>query len=77
MTRTQPGDFQERRRGIGLMRTPAVLHWDVRIRVRMELFAKIRRDARVEDLSIRGLAKRYQSGREVMAYYNFCLNRAV
>jgi len=28
------------------------------MRVRMELFAKIRRDARVEGLSIRGLAKK-------------------
>jgi hypothetical protein len=33
----------------------------------MELFAKIRRDAaRVEGLSIRGLAKRYQCGRETV-----------
>ena len=32
------------------------------MRVRMELFVKIRRDARVEGLSIRGLAKRYQVG---------------
>jgi hypothetical protein len=38
------------------MRTPAVLHWDVRMRVRVEQGAKIRRDARVESLSIRGLA---------------------
>lgn len=35
-------------------------HLEVRMRVRMELFARIRRDARVEGLSIRGLAKRYQ-----------------
>ena len=48
------------------MRTPAVLHWAVRMRVCMELFAKIRRDARDEGLSIRGLAKRYQSGREAV-----------
>ena len=36
------------------------------MRVRMELFAKIRRDARVEGLSIRGLAKRYQIGRDTV-----------
>lgn len=36
------------------------------MRVRMELFAKIRRDARVEGLSIRGLAKRYQVGRDTV-----------
>lgn len=32
----------------------------------MELFAKIRRDARVEGLSIRGLAKRHQVGRDTV-----------
>jgi hypothetical protein len=32
----------------------------------MELFAKIRRDARVEGVSIRGLAKRYQVGRDTV-----------
>jgi DNA-binding Lrp family transcriptional regulator len=32
----------------------------------MELFAKIRRDARVEGLSIRGLAKRHQIGRDTV-----------
>lgn len=32
----------------------------------MELFAKIHRDARVEGLSIRGLAKRYQIGRDTV-----------
>lgn len=48
------------------MRPPAVLHWAVRMRVYTELFAKIRRDARVEGVSIRGLAKRYQSGRETV-----------
>lgn len=31
-----------------------------------ELFADIRRDARVEGLSIRGLADRYQVGRETV-----------
>ena len=36
------------------------------MRVRMELFAKIRRDARVEGVSIRGLAKRYQVGRDTV-----------
>lgn len=36
------------------------------MRVRMELFARIRRDARVEGLSIRGLAKRYQIGRDTV-----------
>ncbi|TQJ35763.1 IS21 family transposase [Arthrobacter sp. SLBN-122] len=36
------------------------------MRVRMELFANIRRDARVEGLSIRGLAKRYQIGRDTV-----------
>lgn len=36
------------------------------MRVRMELFAKIRRDARVEGLSIRGLAKRYEIGRDTV-----------
>ncbi|MFK4295971.1 lambda repressor-like predicted transcriptional regulator [Arthrobacter sp. GAS37] len=36
------------------------------MRVRMELFAKIRRDARVEGVSIRGLAKRYQIGRDTV-----------
>lgn len=36
------------------------------MRVRMELFAEIRRDARVEGLSIRGLAKRYQVGRDTV-----------
>jgi hypothetical protein len=36
------------------------------MRVRMELFAKIRRDARVEAMSIRGLAKRYQVGRDTV-----------
>ena len=36
------------------------------MRVRMELFAKIRRDARVEGMSIRGLAKRYQVGRDTV-----------
>jgi hypothetical protein len=36
------------------------------MRVRMELFAKIRRDARVEGLSIRGLAKRHQIGRDTV-----------
>lgn len=36
------------------------------MRVRMELFATIRRDARVEGLSIRGLAKRYQIGRDTV-----------
>jgi hypothetical protein len=36
------------------------------MRVRMELRAKIRRDARVEGLSIRGLAKRYQIGRDTV-----------
>ncbi|KNH14825.1 transposase [Arthrobacter sp. ZBG10] len=36
------------------------------MRVRMELFAKIRRDARVEGLSIRGLAKRYHIGRDTV-----------
>lgn len=41
-------------------------HWDVRMRVRMERFAKVRRDARVESLSIRGLAKRYQTGRDTV-----------
>jgi hypothetical protein len=34
------------------------------VRVRMELFARIRRDARVEGISIHGLAKRYQIGRD-------------
>lgn len=32
----------------------------------MELFARIRRDARVEGVSIRGLAKRYQVGRDTV-----------
>jgi transposase len=32
----------------------------------MELFAKIRRDARVEGMSIRGLAKRHQVGRDTV-----------
>lgn len=41
-------------------------HLEVRMRARMELFAKIRRDARVEGLSIRGLAKRYQIGRDTV-----------
>lgn len=36
------------------------------MRVRMELFARIRRDARVEGLSIRGLAKQYQVDRETV-----------
>ena len=36
------------------------------MRVRMELFARIRRDARVEGVSIRGLAKRYQVGRDTV-----------
>jgi hypothetical protein len=36
------------------------------MRVRMELFAKIRRDARVEGVSIRGLAKRYEIGRDTV-----------
>lgn len=36
------------------------------MRVRMELFAKMRRDARVEGMSIRGLAKRYQVGRDTV-----------
>jgi transposase len=36
------------------------------MRVRMELFAKIRRDARIEGMSIRGLAKRYQVGRDTV-----------
>ncbi|MBE0011531.1 IS21 family transposase [Arthrobacter sp. AET 35A] len=36
------------------------------MRVRMELFANIRRDARVEGLSIRELAKRYQVGRDTV-----------
>ena len=36
------------------------------MRVRMELFANIRRDARVEGMSIRGLAKRYQVGRDTV-----------
>jgi len=36
------------------------------MRVRLELFASIRRDARVEGLSIRGLAKRYQVGRDTV-----------
>ena len=36
------------------------------MRVRMELFARIRRDARVEGVSIRGLAKRYQIGRDTV-----------
>jgi len=36
------------------------------MRVRMELFAKIRRDARVEGMSIRGLAKRHQVGRDTV-----------
>src|SRR6478752_3717783 len=39
---------------------------EVRMRVRLELFACIRRDARVEGLSIRGLAKRYQVGRDTV-----------
>jgi hypothetical protein len=41
-------------------------HWEVRKRVRLELFAGIRRDARVEGLSIRGLAKRHQIGRDTV-----------
>lgn len=41
-------------------------HLEVRKRVRMELFARIRRDARVDGLSIRGLAKRYQIGRDTV-----------
>lgn len=36
------------------------------MRVRMELFAKIRRDARVEGVSIRGLAKLHQVGRDTV-----------
>lgn len=36
------------------------------MRVRMELFAEIRRDARVEGVSIRGLAKRYGVGRDTV-----------
>ncbi|GAA3665372.1 hypothetical protein GCM10023081_00290 [Arthrobacter ginkgonis] len=36
------------------------------MRVRMELYAKIRRDARVEGVSIRGPAKRYQIGRDTV-----------
>ncbi|MET1156702.1 IS21 family transposase [Arthrobacter sp.] len=36
------------------------------MRLRMELFAKIRRDARMEGMSIRGLAKRYQVGRDTV-----------
>lgn len=36
------------------------------MRVRVELFARIRRDARIEGLSIRGLAKRYQIGRDTV-----------
>jgi len=36
------------------------------MRLRMELFAKIRRDARVEGMSIRGLARRYQVGRDTV-----------
>lgn len=36
------------------------------MRIRMELFAKIRRDARVEGMSIRGLAKRHQVGRDTV-----------
>lgn len=36
------------------------------MRVRMELFAEIRRDARVEGMSIRGLAKRHQVGRDTV-----------
>ena len=40
--------------------------WRSRMRVRMELFARIRRDARVEGVSIRGLAKRYQVGRDTV-----------
>lgn len=36
------------------------------MRVRMELFARIRRDARIEGVSIRGLAKRYQIGRDTV-----------
>jgi hypothetical protein len=38
-------------------------HWEVRMRVRMELFAKIRRDARVEGVSIRGLATNTNASR--------------
>ena len=41
-------------------------HLEVRMRVRTELFAKIRRDARVEGLSIRGLAKRNQIGKDTV-----------
>jgi hypothetical protein len=36
------------------------------MRVRLELFASIRRDARVDGLSVRGLAKRYQVGRDTV-----------
>lgn len=36
------------------------------MRLRMELFAKIRRDARFEGASIRELAKRYQIGRDTI-----------
>lgn len=36
------------------------------MRVRMELFAEIRRDARLEGVSIRGLAKRYRVGRDTV-----------
>jgi hypothetical protein len=36
------------------------------MRVRMELFAEIRRDARVEGLSIRALAKRHRIGRDTV-----------
>jgi hypothetical protein len=39
---------------------------EVRMRVRMELFARIRGDARVEGLWIRGLAKRYQIGTDTV-----------